>query len=232
MAPEGLRAWPRCASGVVPQQPPITAAPASSSLGDDRPEVGGLRRVDEAALQALRQAGVGHHRAGRLALAGGPELASASRQARGPTPQLTPTASTPAPVSAARASAGRRPVGEHQVLAERHRRDQRHVGRTPGLLDGEQQVVEVEEGLDDQEVDAALEEPVDLLAVHRADRGVVRVAQLARGRAERADAAADPRVAAADVAGLAGDLGRPAVEAPGLGGRARTRPGAAGWPRT
>ncbi len=54
---------------------PATAAdhrrPRVEQLPDDGPEVGGLRRVDEAALQALRQAGVGHHGPGRLALAGG-----------------------------------------------------------------------------------------------------------------------------------------------------------------
>ena len=85
-----------------------------------------------------------------------------------------------------------------------------------GLVDGEQQVREVEEGLEDQQVGAALEEPVDLLAEGGPDRRLVGVAELAGRRAQRPDAAADPRVAAADVARLAGDLGGAPVEAAGL----------------
>ena len=122
-------------------------------------------------------------------------------------------ASTPAAVSACDGRLGRRPVGEHQVLAEGHRRDDRHVGRPVGLVDGQQQVVEVEEGLDDEEVDAALEQAVDLLPEGGPDRGLVGVAELAGGCAQGADAAADPRVPAADVPGLAGDLRRASVEA-------------------
>ena len=144
---------------------------------------------------------------------GSPNRASASRQASGPTPQLTPIASTPAAVSAADGCLGRRAVGQHEVLAEGHRGDDRHVRRPVGLVDGEQQVVEVEERLDHEQVDAALEQAVDLLPERRPDRGLVGVAELAGRRTQRADRAADPRVPAADVPGLAGDLGRPAVEA-------------------
>ena len=150
---------------------------------------------------------------------GAPSSASASRVATGPTPQFTPIASTPAEVSAATAAAGRRAVGEHEVVAERHRGDDRHVARGPRLGHGEEQVVEVEERLDDEDVGAALEEAVDLLPERGPDRGVVRVAELARRRTQRADRPADPRVAAADVAGLARDLGRAAVEAAGLRGQ-------------
>ena len=89
-----------------------------------------------------------------------------------------------------------------------------------GLVDREQQVREVEEGLEHQQVRAALEEPVDLLAEGGPDRRLVGMAELARRRAQRPDAAADPRVAAADVARLAGDLGGAAVEAAGLGRQA------------
>ena len=49
--------------------------PGVEQAGHDAAEVGGLRGVDEAALGALRQAGVGHHRAGRLAIARRAELA-------------------------------------------------------------------------------------------------------------------------------------------------------------
>ena len=194
--------------------------PRIEQLADDGPEVGRFRRVDEAALEALRKAGVGHDRAGRLARTGRAELAERVEAGEGADPA----------VDAHRVHAGVRErreghggggaVGEHEGLAEGHRRDQRHVRRAPGLRHGEQEVMEVEEGLDDQEIDAALEEAIDLLAVDRPDGGVVRVAQLAGGRAERADAAADPRIPSADVAGLAGDLGGAAVQATRLGGEA------------
>ncbi len=134
----------------------------------------------------------------------------------GPTPQLTPIASTPAATRARTAMLGRRAVGEHEVLAEGHRRDHRHVRRPARLVDGEQQVRQVEEGLDDEQVDAALEQAVDLLPEGGADDGLVGVAQLARRRPQRPDAPADAGVAAAHVAGLAGDLRGPPVEAPGL----------------
>ena len=148
---------------------------------------------------------------------GAPSCASASIVASGPTPQFTPIASTPAAVSASTAAAGRRPVREHEVLAERHRGDHRDVGCGPCLVHGEQQVPEVEERLDDEQVDAALEQAVDLLPERGPDRRLVGVAELARRRSQRPDRPADPGVPAAHVAGLACDLRRPAVDAPGLG---------------
>ena len=81
---------------------------------------------------------------------------------------------------------GRRPVGQRDVVAERHRRDHRDVGRAMGLVDGEQQVREVEEGLEHQQVGAALEQPVDLLAEGGPDRRLVGMAELARRRARAA----------------------------------------------
>ncbi len=66
-------------------------------------------------------------------------------------------------------------------------------------------MAQVDERLEDQQVDAALEQSVDLLAVGRADRGFVEAEQVARRRAERADRAGDEGVAPGDVARLAGD---------------------------
>ena len=82
---------------------------------------------------------------------------------------------------------------------------------------------QVDERLDHEQVDAALEQSVDLLAEGRPDRGVVEVEQLARRRPERADRARDEGVATGDVAGLAGDLGGPAVEASRVAGQPERR---------
>ena len=203
--------------GDVGRRRPAAAAddprPRVQEPRHDRPEPRRLGRVDEPALEALRQAGVGHDRARRLA-----GLGLAEPRQRVEAGQRPDAAVDADGVHAGRGQRldrglGRRPVGQHQVLAEGHRRDDRHVRRPVGLVDGQQQVVEVEEGLDHEEVDAALEQPVDLLPEGGPDRGLVGVAELAGGCAQGADAAADPRVPAADVPGLAGDLRRPSIEA-------------------
>ena len=76
----------------------------------------------------------------------------------------------------------RRPVGELELLAERHLGDDRVVvGRLARLVDREEQVSEVDERLDHEQVDAALEEAVDLLAEGSADRLVVEVEELRVG---------------------------------------------------
>ena len=199
----------------------------------DRAEPGRLGRVHEPAVEALGQAGVGHDRARRVAVARRRRSAPARRgRPSGPTPQLTPIASTPAAVRANDGRLGGRAVGERDVVAERHRRDHRDIGRTMGLVDGEQQVREVEEGLEHEQVGAALEQPVDLLAEGGPDRRLVGMAELAGGRPERPDAAAHPRVAAAHVAGLAGHLGGAAVELGRLRPTGRRRRAASGSPRT
>ena len=195
-------------AGVVPQQPPTIRAPASSEPRHDRAELGAARRVDEPALDALGQAGVGHDRARRVAVGRGAVAL-----------QRIETRERPdAAVDADRVDAGRRSarpttasgvVPSASVTSSPNVIDaiDGDVGGAMGLVDREQQVREVEERLEDEQVHAALEEPVDLLAEGGPDRRLVGMAELARRRAQRADAAADPRVAAADVARLAGDLG-------------------------
>ena len=153
----------------------------------------------------------------------GPSCTRASRQASGPTPQFTPSASTPAAVSAATATAGVVPSASTRS--------------SPNVIDAitgtsaacrasstaSSRCSEVEERLDHQQVGAALEEAVDLLPERRPDRRLVGMAQLARGRAERADAAADPRVAARHVARLAGELRGLPVQAAGVRGEPEPR---------
>ena len=164
--------------------------------------------------------------------AGAPNCASASRQASGPTPQLTPIASTPAAVSASTAASGVVPSASTRSSPNVIDAMTGTSAAGARLVDREQQVAEVEEGLDDEEVGAALEQAVDLLPERRPDRRVVGVAELARRRPSGPMRAADPRVAAADVARLAGDLRRPAVEARRRRPRARTRRAGTGWRRT
>ena len=65
-------------------------------------------------------------------------------------------------------------------------------------------MAEVDERLEDQQVDAALEQAVDLLAVGLADPRLVEAEQVARRRAERAERARDERVAPGHVPRLAG----------------------------
>ena len=111
---------------------------------------------------------------------------------------------------------GRRAVGEHEVLAERHRRDDRQVAGGPCLVHGEQQVAQVEEGLDDEQVDAALEQAVDLLPERRPDRrvrrgGAARASVGRAGRSTRRPARRDPTTSRASRATCAARrLNRPA----------------------
>ena len=80
-------------------------------------------------------------------------------------------------------------------------------------------MAEVDERLEDEQVDAALEQAVDLLAERGPDRCLVEVQDLARRRPEGPDRAGDERVAARHVARLARDLGGPPVEAVGVAAR-------------
>ena len=100
------------------------------------------------------------------------------------------------------------------------------------LVDGEEQLVEVGERLEDDQVDAALEQAVDLLAEGRPGGRLGDGRPAAGRRPERPDRTADQRVAPADLARLAGELRRAAVELADLPLEAPGAPGAAGWRRT
>ena len=153
----------------------------------------------------------------------GPCASSASRQVCGPTPQLTPIAST--------AGRGERRPRLLGLVPSGSARSSPNVswatiGRSDALRAssiGEQQVAQVAERLE-QQVDAALEQALDLLAEGGPDR------RPRRGAAGRAiggpSGPIDPPTSTsrpADVARLAGDLGGPAVEPPRLVGQAERR---------
>ncbi len=80
------------------------------------------------------------------------------------------------------------------------------------LVDRQPQVIEVEEGLDHEQVHTALEQRIDLLAECRPDRSRVVMTELPRRRAQGPDAPRNPGVPTAHIASLAGDLRRPPVE--------------------
>ena len=127
----------------------------------------------------------------------------------------------------------RRPVGELEVLAERELGDDRQVGRRAArLVDRDQQVPQVDERLEHEEVDATLEQAVDLLPERLADPGLVEPEQVARRGAQRPDRARDERVATGDVPRLARDAGGGPVEAVRLATRARTPRAGRGSRRT
>ena len=171
-------------AGVVPQQPPTIRAPTASMRGVTLGEVVGARRVDEAALEPLRQPGVGHDRAGTAPSAGGAAhpLEGVDRGTR------AGAAVDPDHVHAGGDERrGRhlraRAVGEREVLAERERRDDRDVGGLASLLDREQQLVEIRERLEHEDVGAAFEQAVDVLPEDRPRALLARPRRAARWRA-------------------------------------------------
>ena len=103
-------------------------------------------------------------------------------------------------------------IGEAQLLAERHRCDDRQAGGGPDLADRQQQLVEIVEGLEDQQVHATFEEPVELLAKDGPGGGVADPQVAVRGATERAHRPGDQGIPPGNVACLARELGTPAVE--------------------
>ena len=177
-----------------------------------RPEILGAGGVDEAPLEPLRQTGVRHDRpCGRAADRPAHRLegVEAGRRPR--------TAVDPDRVGAGPGQRfGGRPraaaVGEDELFAECQRGDDRHIRRPSSLLDGEQQLPEIRERLEDDDVGATLEQALDLLSECRAGGRLRDVRQAPCRRAERSHGTADERIAAAHLAGLAGELCRAPVE--------------------
>ena len=141
-----------------------------------------------------------------------PIASSASRQATGPAPQLTPTASAPAAARAAAATPGLLPsartssspkVSEAMTGTSEARRAS-START--------QLLQVRERLEHDQVRPALEQAVDLLAECGPGTGLGEDRSAARRRPEWPDRATDQRVAPADLACLAGELRRTPVE--------------------
>jgi hypothetical protein len=148
-------------------------APARASAATIAPKYAGSGRVDELALDALGQAGVRQDRAGRLAVRRAPN-ARAPRAAHAARAAVHADHVDRRRGQERRGGRRRRPVGELEVLAERELGDDRQVGRRAArLVDRDQQVPQVDEGLEDEEIDAALEQAVDLLPERLADPGLV-----------------------------------------------------------
>ena len=144
--------------------------------------------------------------------AGAPMASSASRQATGPAPQLTPIASAPAAARASAASVGLLPSASRSSspnvreaitgtsdarrassTARTSWRRSENVSRTIRSLPPSRSAV-------------------DLLPEDRPDHGLRHRRHPARRRSERSDGSADQRLAPAHLAGLAGQPGRPPIE--------------------
>ena len=195
------------------------AAADDRGAGGDHPrdhlaEVLGPGRIHELALDALGQAGV------RLKRAGHDGAGRAGPHQRLETGLRTGAAVDPDGVHARLRERGRRcgrsgSVGQQQILAEGHLRDHGQVAGAPDLLDRGQQRLEVAEGLAHEHVDAAFEEPFDLLAERRPGEPGMRPILDSERRAERPDRAGDERLTSGDVAGFAGQLSAAPVHPPG-----------------
>jgi hypothetical protein len=92
-------------------------------------------------------------------------------------------------------------AGDLGLVVEREQRDDRERRDLAHRLDGDDELLEVEEGLDHEQVDAASLEHACLLGIERAVLGGVEHLELA----ERADRARDEDVAARDLACLPRD---------------------------
>ena len=125
---------------------------------------------------------------------------------------MTPTASAPAASECGGGDRRAVAIGQQELLAERQRGDHRHVRGLASLVDGEGQLLQVRERLEDDQVHATLEQTVDLLA-ECGPRGSIRDRRpAARRRTQRPDRATNQRVAPADLACLACELCRAPVD--------------------
>ena len=154
--------------------------------------------------------------------AGTPIASSASRQAAGPAPQLTPIASAPARARISATTAGLLPSTSTCSSPNVSEAMTGQVRRAASLVHRQHELLEVREGLEDDQVRAALEQAVDLLAEGGPRRGGRDRRPATRRRPQRPDRATDQRVAAADLARFAGeprgapvDVGDLALETPG-----------------
>ena len=183
-------------------------------------------RIDDAAADDAREADVrqrGEREAGARA-----SRASAVRALCGPAPWFVPIAATSSAASRAAASAASTPpaasASSSNVSSATIGSDETAAHR----LDRRDEVVDVEERLDHEEVDAAPLEHPRLLGVERAVRVAVEHLELA----ERADRAGDHHVAAGDVARLAGEADAGRVDRLELVVEAAWPRACAGWRRT
>ena len=189
----------RTCSGVVPQQPPTMrgAEPGSCGARTRRStpaspcRAGGRRRCGAGPALGCTQSG---RPAPRMRSA----MASASC---GPSPQLTPMASAPQSRSVVATCSGVDPSATVSLGVEGHRGDDRQAGRrAPGRFDGDPDLLEVAEGLEHEEIDAALGERRGLLGEGRGHLVELGPGRDAGDQAGRADRAGHPRVLAGRLA--------------------------------
>jgi len=195
---------------------PATAAddpcPGCQQTRRDRPEVLGAGGVDEAPLEPLRKSGVGHDRPHGLAIRGSAHRLERIETGRGPGPAVHSDRVRACPGKRVGGRGRAVAVGEHEFLAECQRCDDRDVRGAPGFVDGKEQLLQIRECLEDDQVRAALEQALDLLAEGgpRGRLGDDRPAP--RRRPEGPDRTTNERVASADFACLPGELSRAPVD--------------------
>ena len=124
----------------------------------------------------------------------------------GPAPWFVPIAATPSAPRRAAAVAAVDAADGLAVLVEGQHRDDRQRRDATHRLDRGDELVDVEERLDHEEVDAAILEQPRLLGVERPVRGRVEALQLA----ERADGAGDEDLPARTPPAPRGRAARPA----------------------
>ena len=160
--------------------------------------VGGRVGVHDAAARQAREADVrqrGERKPGAAHAAKGPE------RDRRPGAVIRPDRRDVERREPAGRGLGADAARDLRVVVERQERDDREGGDAAHRLDGDDQLLEVEERLDHEEVDAAPLEHLRLRRVERAVLGRVEHLELA----ERADRPCDEDVAARDLARLAGE---------------------------
>ena len=215
-------------AGVVPQHPPDDPGAERDGLRRELAEVLGCRvRVDDPAAGDRRQTDVRHrrqrqpvtlHRRERRAAPRAARRRGSCRPRRRPArraarPRLR--ASTPPPAIA--------------VLVERQHRDDRQRRHRLHRLDRDDELVDVEERLDREQVDAAILEHPRLLRVERPVRGRVEAPPARRaGRSSRRRRRPGPTTSRASRASRT----RGRVDLDRARPRARASPACGGWRRT
>ena len=104
-------------------------------------------------------------------------------------------------------------VGQDEFLTEGQRGDDRDIRGAACLVQRQQELLEIRERLEDDQVDAAFEQAVDLLAERGPGDGSGDRCAPAR-RTDGSDRPADEGIASADLAGVPGELGRSPVDRP------------------
>ena len=192
--------------GVVPQQPPTSAAPSWIASAVNSAKYSGVA----CGKMILPPASPARPRFGSAA-SGGPSApipSSAARHACGPAPWLAPSASD-SELPEPQCRLPRRHARERlPVLVEGQQGDDRQRRDRADGVDRRLELAEVVERLDEEQVDAARREQFGLLGEERAPL-LLRVAHVA----ERPDRPGDEHLLPGHLTGLAGDLDPLGVDA-------------------